>query len=130
MTSWSFVARGLRGDNKQLHGFRELFLEPTCCNKSVKAVRQAIRHYMRCLDIDHRFFPLLLVLTWVQDALGQRDVGETGEDNRYSNMCVQYIRILAEHTERLFAEPIIELSIRERRFCRSFASKRTAIKQL
>ena len=111
VTSWSFVARGLRGDDEQLHGFRELFLEPICCNKSVKAVRQAIRHYMRCLDIDHRFFPLLLVLTWVQDALGQRAVGETGEDNRYSNMCVQYIRILAEHTERLFAESIIEPSI-------------------
>jgi hypothetical protein len=107
---WSYLSQNLRDDEAQLRCFRELFVEPAAHNTSVNAVWQVIKQYMHDLDLDIRFFPLLLVLSWVEHALDrserQRAIGEKGQDPRSGNRYIQYIRILAEYADRLFTKPI------------------------
>ncbi len=108
VTHWIYTARGRRGDAGALHDFRELFCEPEACDPIVKAVHAAITEYMACLGLDHGFLPLLLVYMCVEKALtyfeGQQAFGTAGTNSRAGNRSVDYVAILAEHTDQLFSE--------------------------
>lgn len=108
VTHWSYTVRQLRGDAAQLRGFRELFVEPDRGGASSRSVHAAIAQYMARLDIDRRFLPLLLVLTWIERTVYQLDrrqaLGNAQADARSGNRYVRYIGILAEDAGRLFAD--------------------------
>jgi hypothetical protein len=102
--------------------FRQLFLEPDHRDPAVDAARAAIDRYVRTLEIDPRFLPLLLLHPWLRRAAGrfvrqatpgwnQTEVGRrerrrslaTHPSNpREGNRYVAQVGILAER-ERLFA---------------------------
>jgi hypothetical protein len=109
---WSYTAQNLRNNAERLGCFRELFLDSTSCNATVTAIREVVVKYMNRLEIDRGFWPLLLVVTWVEHALDHvgryRSVGEDRIDPRDGNEYVQYVSLLAEHTERLFRAPGVE----------------------
>jgi aminoglycoside phosphotransferase (APT) family kinase protein len=108
VTHWSYTVRRLRGRANQLRGLRGLFCQPEQAGWVSKAVNRAIRQYMARLDMDHRFVPLLLVLMWIERAVYQRDrqrgLGIATVDARAGNRFVEYIGVLAEGADRLFAE--------------------------
>lgn len=107
---WNIIAQNIRDDDGQLGSFRELFLDPAPHKASVKVARQAIWEYMRRLEIDGRFFPIFLVLTWAEHALDhlerQQATGEAKEDPRQANRYISYLTTLAQNTEQLFDAPI------------------------
>ena len=109
VTHWSYLVRRLSGEEAELRGFRELFLEPERGGQIAIAIHAVIREYLMELSIDQRYVPLLLVYTWIDRALDrferQQSSGEGGTDTRFGNRYVSYIGILAAHTERLFANP-------------------------
>jgi hypothetical protein len=93
-TEWHLRARRLRGRRAELRGFRTLFLEPR--GAAARAARDAFEDYMRQVGVDPRFFPLLVVVAWVDRALDRADrqarAGATGSgENRYAD----YVRLLA-----------------------------------
>ncbi len=105
---WTCRIRGLRGTGARLRCFRGLFIELEHGDGIVKAVREAIGQYMARLEIDHRFFPLLLVLNWVFHSVESFDRaeavarGEPGVNPHPEESYVEYVRILAEQVEGLF----------------------------
>jgi hypothetical protein len=104
VTYWSYRVRRLRGDTARLRGFRKLFCEPA--DLVSIAAHQAIAQYMSKLDLDRRFLPLLLVLMWIERALGRyQRQGKPAEPGvaRSRNAYVDYIGALAEYHDRLFA---------------------------
>jgi Ser/Thr protein kinase RdoA (MazF antagonist) len=107
---WHIIAQNIRGDQGQLNAFRELFLDPTPLKLSVKAVRQAISEYLSRLEIDSRFFPTFLVVTWAEHALDhferQQATGAGKENLRGANRYISYVTTLAQHRERLFDAPL------------------------
>jgi hypothetical protein len=96
-TEWHLRARRLRGRRAELHGFRALFLEPT--RGAALAARREFEEYSRRVGVDPRFFPLLVVITWVERALDRADRQATAGgpardgDNRYAD----YVKLLAAH---------------------------------
>ncbi len=93
-TEWHLRARRLRGRRGELRGFRTLFLEPS--GAAALAARDAFEDYMRQVGVDPRFFPLLLVVVWVERALDRAErlttAGTVGSgENRYAD----YVRLLA-----------------------------------
>jgi aminoglycoside phosphotransferase (APT) family kinase protein len=108
VTHWSYIVRQLRSDAAQLRGFRELFVEPIRADdEASNAIHAAIADYMVKLGIDQGYFPILLVSTWIQRAIDHferhRTLGHVATDVRSGNRYVQYLSILADHVERLFA---------------------------
>lgn len=106
VTYWSYRARRLRGDAARLRGFRKLFCEPEPADLVSIAAHQVIAQYMSKLDLDRRFLPLLLVLMWIERALGRyQRQGKPAEPGvaRSRNAYVEYIGALAEYHDRLFA---------------------------
>ncbi|MFL5517386.1 MAG: phosphotransferase family protein [Gemmatimonadales bacterium] len=91
-TEWHLRARRLRGRRGELRGFRTLFLEPS--GAAARAARGAFDDYMGRVGVDPRFFPLLVVVTWVERALDRADrqtAAGSGGENRYAD----YVRLLA-----------------------------------
>ncbi len=105
VTYWSYRARRLRGDAARLHGFRKLFCEPGLADLVSIAAHQVIAQYMSKLDLDRRFLPLLLVLLWVERALGRyQHQGKPAEAAvaRMRNVHIEYICALAQYHNQLF----------------------------
>ncbi len=105
---WAYTVRRLQHEDEQLAGFRNLFCESIGVDPVVRAVHRAITQYMAKLDVDYRFYPLLLVMMCVFRALGrasrQEGAIEPGETARRGNRYVRYIKVLAEHLEQLLPE--------------------------
>ena len=105
---WAYAAWPLQREDHQLSGFRKLFCEPGNSDPVVTAVHRAITQYMARLDVDRRFYPLLLVMMCVFRALGranrQEGAVEAGAKARKGNRYVRYIEVLAGQVERLFPE--------------------------
>jgi hypothetical protein len=59
----------------------------------VASVHRAIDRYLTRIEVDRRFFPMLLVILWVVRAVERLD----------PTQAVAYVRALAEHPEHLFA---------------------------
>jgi hypothetical protein len=94
-TEWHLRARRLKGRRAELRGFRELFIEPT--GAAARAAAEVLADYVRRVEVDPRFVPLLVVLTWAERALDRADrqaaaagIGASRE-NRYA----EYVRLLA-----------------------------------
>jgi len=105
VTHWHEAARGLRSQAAQLGGFRRLFCELPTRDPAVRTVHAVIRDYMEVLRLEPRFYPVLLVYTWVEMALRraeqQRLQGSLAEDVRSGNQNVDLIGILAANTDHL-----------------------------
>jgi aminoglycoside phosphotransferase (APT) family kinase protein len=107
VTVWHYRSEGARGDRAQLDSFRKLFFSPSN-DVLVARARAGLEEYMRRLSIDARFFPVMLLLTWVARALGrlerQHTFGSPRPDRRKENLHADRVRILAEHRDELFPE--------------------------
>jgi hypothetical protein len=112
VTHWSYFAHRLHDEAAQLRAFRELFFEPDHAGIDAKAIHEVIAEYLAKLGIDQRYFPLLLVYTWIDRARDHFDrrqiLGEVGADVRSGNRYVKYIGILADHSEQLFDSTALE----------------------
>lgn len=104
VTHWSYVARHRYGEAAELAGFAELFAG-AAPDTLLRDARQTLAEYLAALAIDARFLPLLLAYTWVRRALDRADRQSAlgGAAARAGNRYVQYVGILAAHTDRLFA---------------------------
>jgi len=106
VTTWSVIAHRLRTRTAQLRAFRRLFFEPEGAGVSAKVIHHVMAEYMASLAIDQHFFPLLLVYTWVERALDrftrQRISAKEVVEARVGNRFVDYIGVIAEHSDRLF----------------------------
>ena len=106
VTHWNYIVRQLRTETAQLRGFRQLFIGHNIDDRA-GAIQQVIMKYMEELDIDRRYWPVLLAYTWIQRALDHfkrhRALGNMGTDHRFRNRYVDYLGILADHTEKLFS---------------------------
>jgi hypothetical protein len=108
VTYWHNVANHLYTVEAELQGMGALFLEPDSRNPYTSAIHRAIADYMAALAIDRRFLPLLLVYVWLERAIysagrAQKLATHAGA-SRSASKFVTYVRYLAEHTDRLFAE--------------------------
>jgi len=104
---WYYRSRAGRGEQAQLDSFRDM-LFPSAGDRLAAAASCALDECIERLSIDPRFYPLMLVVTWVTHAEGRwkrvRIVeGERG-DPRRGNLHVGRVRILAENHSRLFPE--------------------------
>jgi hypothetical protein len=89
--------------------FREIFVPSGPPEAMTRDVRAAVRQYMKSLEIDPRFFPVLLTMAWVSRCLESREReraverGEPGANPHPGESYVDYVRVLAEFRERLFS---------------------------
>lgn len=108
VTYWIHIVRRLHTEAAELRGHYDLFVAPDHRDEHTKAVHQVITEYTRTFGIDRRFLPLLLVYTWIEQALHsfarKQALGELGADARSGNRCVKYLGVLAEHVEQFFAQ--------------------------
>jgi PST family polysaccharide transporter len=104
VTPWSEVVGHVRVA-RSAENFRRLFLGPRGDAVS-DAVDAAIRYYLRQLGMSARFFPFLLVFTWVDRALHHRHKqhlqGEQPVDARAGNRHIGRVEVLARHADQLF----------------------------
>lgn len=107
-THWNEVVRNLQSENDRLSAFRQLYVTPVKTDAITSAVYKAIRRYMNCLDLDRRFFSLLLTGAWIELANSrfeqQATHGEVERDTRVDNRQIAYVNVLAHEAERLFSE--------------------------
>ena len=107
-THWNEVVRRLQSEEDRLSAFQQLYLAPVKSDAIVSAVYKAIRRYMQRLDLNRRFFPLLLTGAWIELANSrfeqQATHGEVGRTARLNNRQIAYVNVLAQEAERLFSE--------------------------
>src|SRR5439155_660651 len=91
-------------DGVQLRGFERLFTaEPR--DRFVAAATDAIATYVRRLEIDRPFVPVLLVLTWIAralDRLARYGGGSAPPNDPACTRYQQYVDILARRVDYLF----------------------------
>ena len=104
ITHWFYDARVLRRADDQLRGFERLFTaEPR--DRFVAAATDAIATYVRRLEIDRPFVPVLLVLTWIAralDRLARYGGGSAPPNDPACTRYQQYVDILARRVDYLF----------------------------
>ena len=93
-TEWNLRANRFRGRRAELRGFRTLFLDPT--GAAARAAGEAFDDYMGRVGVDPGFFPLLVVVAWVERALDRAERQVTaGSAGAGENRCADYVRLLA-----------------------------------
>jgi aminoglycoside phosphotransferase (APT) family kinase protein len=107
-THWNEVVRNLHSHQDCLLAFRQLFLAPDEIDTIAAAVHQAIEEYMAQLDLDRRFWPILLLYTWIELAIRRFDQqaahSEIEKNARTGNRQVEYVNVFAQHADLLFSE--------------------------
>jgi hypothetical protein len=105
-TTWSHSARSLNTHAARLGAFRRLFGRPQPDDPVSDAAREVFARYQDALDIDRRFFPVLLVAMCAKRALihlhRRGGAPEPTENARRGNQYLDWIAILAEDVEGLF----------------------------
>jgi hypothetical protein len=106
VTYWFFRARRLRGVRAEARGVRELFVHAGSRGRGVLAAREEIHRYAGALDIDPRFLPLLLVLTWADRALEREERNWLGGRRRTQapNPYTRFLEILAPRGAAWFTQ--------------------------
>jgi Phosphotransferase enzyme family len=94
-TEWHLRANRLRGRRAELRGFRALFLDPT--GPAARAAGAAFDDYIGRVGVDPGFFPLLVVVAWIERALDRADrqVTASGSAADAENRYTDYVRLLA-----------------------------------
>lgn len=109
VTYWMHIVGHLYTEEDELRGLYDLFIKRDPEDETTAEVHRVIDEYMRALNIDRRFLPVLLVYTWVEQALhrSQRKqlLGQVEDTLRANNRVVKYIGVLAEHAVALFDTP-------------------------
>jgi hypothetical protein len=109
VTYWTHVVCRLHTEADELRGLYDLFIKRDFGDERTAKVHRVIDEYMRALNIDPRFLPVLLVYTWVEQALHRTHrkqmVGEVEAALRDNNRIVKYIGVLADHARTLFETP-------------------------
>jgi hypothetical protein len=101
---WHNAVSGLRNRLAQLRGFQQLF--GSVPGESISEMMDsAIARYLRRLEIPAAYAPIPLVVLWVLHAISRFDRHQTLEitrgDPRTGNPYIDYVRILAEHPQRV-----------------------------
>jgi hypothetical protein len=104
---WYYRSRPGRGAQAELDSFGDV-LFPSAGDRLAAAASGALEDHMARLSLDPRFYPLMLVVTWVTHAAGRwkrvRNVQGDLAEPRRGNLHVSRVRILAENHSRLFPE--------------------------
>lgn len=102
LTYWHNIASHLYTEQDELAGKQMLFLEPDPANQYVVAARRTLACYMQSLQIDCRFLPLSLVYLWVEQVVYGHTRAQKLQKTT-TNRSLKYVRLLAEHPDRLWA---------------------------
>jgi thiamine kinase-like enzyme len=108
---WAKDRNKEQGLDARLHRFREIFIARREADAVTTGVRAGIRRYLKRLEIDSRFVPILLTLAWVarqldcHDRERQVERGDPDANPHPGESYVEYLEILAEEVEMLFSEP-------------------------
>jgi hypothetical protein len=107
VTHWFEAVDRAHDEPARQRRFRALFFGRPFRDPYHAAAHRAIGNYLERLKMSRRFFPLLLVYTWLELALRRADQqqlqDEAGRDPRAGNRYLPFFSILAEHRESLFA---------------------------
>jgi aminoglycoside phosphotransferase (APT) family kinase protein len=107
-THWHEAVTRSIDEPRRMKALRRLWV-PACRQRSpyVRGAHRVIQEYMQRIELDARFFPLMLLYTWIELALRradqQRDQGIQTASQREGNRNFAYIDVLAQHEDRLFA---------------------------
>jgi hypothetical protein len=101
---WFFRAQ--RATRDEGESFYSLFLDTSEHRRAVLAARDVLAAYAARLEVDERFFPLLLTTEWVRRGVARHArsgarPGSSAERNRFA----QYVEILAGDVPALFDRP-------------------------
>ena len=101
---WFF--RSQRATRDESRSFASLFLSPPAHGRAVDAAQAALRAYSTRLQIDERFFSLLLTTEWIRRGVArhgrsQSSAAPSARRNRFA----EYVAILAQHVPTLFERP-------------------------
>jgi aminoglycoside phosphotransferase (APT) family kinase protein len=113
-THWAITAQtsSARGQPDELRTFSHVFLEPTRAWVTKDAVWAVVARYLAALELDARFLPMFLVLTWVQLALGRHRravaLQNLQPDPRADNPPLHYLECLSHHMDELLATSATE----------------------
>jgi aminoglycoside phosphotransferase (APT) family kinase protein len=97
--------RAQRETRDEGRSFHSLFLAPSARGRAVQAGRAALASYGARLDLDERFFALLLTTEWIRRAVARhaRSAPQgNGARSARRNRFAQYVEILAQHVPMLF----------------------------
>lgn len=106
ITHWSFVAHGYHTESRWLRGFHQLFIGRDDGDELVSAACCVLEDYLREIEIDAQFVPLVLVYMWAERAVKRLDrrslLGDVTSDARADDRFVTYVSHLASHQNQLF----------------------------
>jgi thiamine kinase-like enzyme len=106
-THWLHTVRGHSEGPAATMDVRELFLDRSTAAKDVHAARSAMDGYLARLHVDGRWIGLMLVYTFVEQAVERtirlRTIRQVPDDPRAENRYVRYTEELASQSERLFS---------------------------
>jgi aminoglycoside phosphotransferase (APT) family kinase protein len=106
-THWLHTVRGHREGPAATRDIRELFLDRWTAASDVLAARSAIDSYLARLHIESRWIGLMLVYTFVEQAVERtirlRTLRQLPDDPRTENRYVGYVEEIATQSERLFS---------------------------
>jgi hypothetical protein len=106
VSHWHDAVRGTRNREDRLKAYQRLFCQRGPVDRATTAAHRAIADYMRRLDLDHQFLPLLLVYTWVELALRNyqqlHDRRDLPPDIRAGIRAVAFVELLGNHAEAVF----------------------------
>src|SRR5581483_115086 len=106
LIQWHGNARALRTEAAKANGLQQLLFAPAA-DRIGHAIRAAVTGYVRGLQFDGRFVPLLILYTFLELASrraqqNRREQSPLGE--RRGNDNLAYIEILAQARRQLFEE--------------------------
>lgn len=106
VTHWTFIVRRYHSPAAERRGIAELFVTRAPTPRHSRVAQRVIDAYLKELNIDPGFLPVLLVYTWVDRAIDrvhrQRRLGNSESANRADNRFVSYIGVLAAGADQVF----------------------------
>jgi hypothetical protein len=107
VTYWVHLAYRTGGINSERRAFYKAFVHADRSDPFVAAVHSALEEHARAHDIDMRFFPLIFVYVWLEQALHrvQRKavINQEPADPRRNNPYLVFLDVAAMHADRFFA---------------------------
>jgi hypothetical protein len=97
-----------RDEEGRLTAFRRLFLEHDPSDRMAMVVQRGLERCLHLMGVDRRFFPILLVMLWVNRSVGRLERsravarGEDGINPKVGNPYPSYVKVLAENSDLLF----------------------------
>lgn len=103
---WAHLVRCVEDEAAEMQALYDFFIDPDFADPHVNGAHQILSDYMNSLDIDRGFLPVLLIYTWVEQSVHQRQrrlaLDRSADRQAGDAPCANYVRLLARHQEQLF----------------------------